>query len=95
MIPMIRGDTISRGAAGSYGVCDPTAKRKFPKSESERTADAESAAGQFFVWCVQCGTDGDSGGRFTGRNRVWNDPGADGNGGLCGTFDGSRICLGI
>ena len=44
-----RGGTFSRCTAGSYGICDPAAKRKFPKSESERTADAESAAGQFTV----------------------------------------------
>lgn len=90
-----RGGTFSRCIAGSYGICDPAAKRKFPKSESERTADAESAAGQFTVRHLQRGADGYSGGGFAWRDRVWIDPGAGGIGGLRGTSDGSCICLGI
>ena len=90
-----RGGTFSRCTAGSYGICDPAAKRKFPKSESERTADAESAAGQFTVRHLQRGADGYSGGGFAWRDRVWIDPGAGGIGGLCGPSDGSCICLGI
>ena len=60
-----------------------------------RKADAEAAAGQFTVRHLQRGTDGCSGGGFAWWNRVRNDPGTAGIGGLRGTSDSSRICLGI